>query len=189
MEKELKNPDIRRINDLEKVLYDKEWFSQNKENFEIYHMYRGIKEKDGLRYDITEVTSKMFGVEYPKTKGHYHPGDYGEIYMVIEGKAIYLLQNRDLSDIVYIEVNPGEVAIIPPGYGHVTINCTDKPLKMANWVSPDFNSLYEPFLEKEGAAYFYTTEGWVKNEKYGKIPEIRKENSEKELPKDLNFLK
>ncbi len=189
MEEQLKKPDIRYINDLEKVLYDKEWFNENKENFEAYYMYRGVEEKNGLRYDITEVTAKMFGKEYPKTKGHYHPGEHGEVYIVLEGKAIYLLQNKDLSDIVYIETNPGEVAIIPAGYGHVTINPSDEPLKMANWVNPNFDSLYEPILEKEGATYFYTTKGWVKNEKYGKLPKIRKENPERELPKDLSFLK
>lgn len=188
MEKELKNPDIRKIKDMKEVLYDKDWGQKNK-NYEAYFMYRGVDEKKGLRYDITEMPFKMFGEEYPKTKGHYHPGDYGEIYQVLEGKAIYLLQNRDLTDIVAIETHPGEVAIIPPGYGHVTINPGPEKLKMANWVSPEFDSLYEPILEKRGAAYFYTTDGWIKNKNYEDLPDLRKEKPEKELPGDLEFLK
>ncbi len=188
MGKQLKDPDIRRVSDMKEVIYDKEWL-ESTEDFDAYYMYRGVDKKNGLRYDITEMPFEMFGKEYPKTKGHYHPGDYGEIYQVLEGRAIYLLQDRNLEDIVAIETKAGEVAIIPPGYGHITINPGPEKLKMANWVSPEFDSMYEPILEKKGAAYFYTKEGWVKNEKYGDIPEIREENPEKELPENLDFLK
>ncbi len=188
MEKQLKDPDIRKVSDMEDVIYDKEWLKSTKD-FDAYYMYRGVEEKNGLRYDITEMPFKMFGKEYPKTKGHYHPGDYGEVYQVLEGKAIYLLQNRDLSDIVAIETNPGEVAIIPAGYGHVTINPGPDKLKMANWVSPEFDSIYDPVMEKEGAGYFYTKKGWIKNPNYKELPEIRKEKPEKKLPEDLEFLK
>lgn len=188
MGKELKNPDIRHIMDMKDVLYDKKW-AKKTDNFEAYYMYRGVDEKKDLRYDITEFPFKMFGKEYPKTKGHYHPGDFGEIYQVLEGEAIYLLQNKDLSDIVAIRAKEGQVAIIPAGYGHVTINPGEKTLKMANWVSPHFDALYEPVLEKEGAAYYYTEDGWIKNENYGKIADLRFEEPEDELPEDLNFLK
>lgn len=188
MEKELKNPDIRTLKDLKGVLYDQEWY-QTVENFDAYYMYRGVKEKNGLRYDITAIPFKMFGQEYPKTKGHYHPDDYGELYIVLDGQAIYLLQDKKLSDIVVIKTNPGEIAIIPPGYGHITINPGPKDLKMANWVNPNFNSLYEPILKKGGAAYFYTKDGWTKNKNYGKIPKIRYEEPEKKFPQNLSFLK
>lgn len=188
MEKELKNPDIRKIKEMEKVLYDKKWGKENK-NYKAYYMYRGIDKKNGLRYDITEIPFKMFGEEYPKTKGHYHPGDYGEIYQVLEGNAIYLLQNKNLTDVVTIETNPGEVAIIPPGYGHVTVNPGPSKLKMANWVSPNFNSLYKPIEKKHGAAYFYTAKGWIKNKNYKGLPDLRKEDPEEKMPKNLEFLK
>jgi len=183
---ELKNPDIRYINDLKGVLYNEEWIE---DNFEAYYMYRGLEEKDGLRYDITVIPFRIFGEEFPKTKGHYHPGKYGEIYIVLEGKALYLLQNKDLSDIVVIEAKAGEVAIIPPDYGHITINPGKEDLKMANWVCPDFKSLYGPIEEKKGGAYFYTKEGWIKNKNYEKLPEIRFEKGEKKIPEDLSFLK
>jgi len=188
MGEQLKNPDIRYIEDMKEVLYDRDWLEKT-DNFEAYYMYRGIKKKAGLRYDITEMPFKMFGREFPKTKGHYHPNDYGEVYQVLKGRAIYLLQDRELEDVVTIETGPGEVVIIPPGYGHVTINPGPKTLKMANWVSPEFDSLYEPILEKKGAAYFHTTDGWIKNPNYDKLPKIRKEEPEKGLPEDLEFLK
>ena len=188
MEKQLKNPDVRKISDMKDVIYDKDWLKKT-EDFEAYHMYRGVDKKNGLRYDVTEMPFKMFGKEYPKTKGHYHPGDYGEIYQVLKGRAIYLLQDRELEDVVAIETKAGEVAIIPPGYGHITINPGPEKLRMANWVSPEFDSIYEPIMEKKGAAYLYTEDGWIKNEEYENIPEIRWEEPEKELPEDLEFLK
>jgi glucose-6-phosphate isomerase, archaeal len=185
MEEELKNPDIRKIKDLESVLYDKKW-SKETENFDAYYMYRGVKKEKELRYDITIIPFKMFGEEFPKTKGHYHPERYGEIYKVLEGKAFYLLQKKDLSDIFVIDTDEGEFAVIPPGYGHITINPGKKNLKMANWVNPCFESEYEEIEEKNGGSYFYTINGWIKNINYKNIPDIRIEKGKKEPPKILS---
>ncbi|MEA3558206.1 MAG: glucose-6-phosphate isomerase, partial [Candidatus Thermoplasmatota archaeon] len=46
-------------------------------------------------------------------------------------------------------------------------------LKMANLVARDFSSLYQPLQEKQGAAYFELTNGWVKNQAYKRVPELR----------------
>jgi len=50
----LKNiqPDIRYLKDMKEVVYDKEWLKKAPRDLELYYMYRGIKKKDGLRYDI-----------------------------------------------------------------------------------------------------------------------------------------
>lgn len=178
------DPNIRYIKDLENVLYDKEWF-QNQENFEAYYMYRGIKEEKGLRYDITIIPFRMFGKEFPKTKGHYHPKQYGEIYTVLEGKAFYLLQKKDLSDVFVVKADKGDFVVIPPEYGHITINPGNKELKMANWVSPNFESEYSEIEEKNGASYFYTTNGWIKNTNYKNISNLRFEKGTKKKPKIL----
>ena len=63
--------------------------------------------------------------------------------------------------------------IIPPGYGHLTINSSDKVLKMANWIALNAESIYSPIAEKGGGAYFFLRDGLVKNSKYVNIPEIR----------------
>jgi glucose-6-phosphate isomerase, archaeal len=175
-------PDIRHIKDLESVLYDKEWFQRENPDFGAYYMYRDIKRENGLRYDETVIPFRMFGEEFPKTKGHYHPKQYGEIYTVLEGKALYLLQKKDLSDVFVIDTDEGEFAVIPPGYGHITINPGKKDLKMANWVDPNFKSEYKKMEEKNGGAYFYTINGWIKNRKYKNTPDIRVEKAKKEPP-------
>jgi len=189
---ELKNPDIRRLYDLENVLYDQKWF-KNKENEDLYYMYRGVNKKDNLRYDITIVLAKMLGKEFNKTKGHYHPNEYGELYIVLEGWALYLIQkinnNKDLEDLYIVEAKKGDHVIVPPGYGHITINPGEKDLKMANWVHNEFNSIYQPIEEKKGGAYYYTIKGWIKNNNYKKNIKINFKEPLKDFPQDLSFLK
>jgi glucose-6-phosphate isomerase, archaeal len=187
----LENPDIRYLYSLNKVIYDREWLKSSP-NIELYYMYRDLKSDGNLRYDITIIPAKMLGQEYNKTKGHYHPGNYGETYTVLEGKAIYLMQKikeDEIEDIYAVEAEKGESIIIPPRYGHITINPGKEDLKMSNWVCSDFSSIYEPIEEKGGAGYFYTNNGWIKNEKYKNTPPLRFEKSLKKLPEDLNFLR
>jgi len=85
-----KKPDIRYLNDMKEVIYDKKWL-KTAPNLVLYYMYRGIKKEGNLRYDITVIPSRMLGKEFVKTKGHEHIGEYGELYMVLEGEAICLM--------------------------------------------------------------------------------------------------
>ena len=186
-------PDIRKLNDVREVLADKD-FAKNSADMDLYYMYRGLEGNGELRYDITVLRPQMLGNEFNKTKGHYHISAYPEIYVVLEGKAIYLLQKRndngDIEDIYAVEVNSGECAIMPPFYGHVTINPSEtQELKMANWISDSCKSDYLPYIEKQGAGYYYTKQGWIKNENYKNLPELRFEKSLKSIPEDLDFLK
>jgi len=185
-------PDIRHLNDMREVLCDKD-FAKNAPDTELYYMYRGMGKKDELRYDITVVPAKMLGSEFNKTKGHYHIGGYPEIYMVLEGTAIYLLQKRnaagEIKDAFTVEVKKGECAIMPAFYGHVTINPSEtEELKMANWISDNCKSDYSPFVQLQGACYYFTKQGWTKNENYKTVPELRFEQSLKSIPQDLDFL-
>ena len=184
-------PDIRYLKDMKDVLYDRKW-AKTAPNFEIYYMYRGIKRKNGLRYDITIIPSGMLGKEFSKTKGHYHPKKFGEVYIILEGKALFLTQKRrnsHIEDIYAVKMKKGDILIIPPYYGHIIINPGKKILKTANWVYPKFKSIYEPIEKQGGAGYFFTTKGWVKNRNYKKVPKLRFEKPLKTLPKDLSFLK
>jgi glucose-6-phosphate isomerase, archaeal len=193
-------PGIRRLFDMKDVIYDREWLS-NAENSELYYMYRelSLSKKDaaamkehGLRYDITVIPPRMLGNEFVKTAGHYHPLVPGtritfpEIYEVLGGEATYILQkpdNEGINDVILVKADAGDKVIIPPGYGHLTINASNKVLKMANWVARDFESIYQPIKEKGGGAYFILDTGMVKNPRYEHVPEIkpRKPSNLKEL--------
>lgn len=183
-----KEPDIRRLYDMKDVIYDKIWLA-GAENVDLYYMYRDLYlsksdleklREQNLRYDITIIPPRMMGTEYVKTAGHYHPRisessiTYPEIYEVLEGEALYLLQKQDLSDVVVVNASAGDKVLIPPGYGHVTINRSNNTLKMANFVARDFSSLYEPYREKGGGAYFFTKDGWIKNPQYPEVAELRR---------------
>ncbi len=186
-----KKPDIRYLDDMREVLCDRKW-AKKAPNLEVYYMYRGLKKKNGLRYDITLIPPQMLGKEFVKTKGHEHLGKFGELYIVLEGAAIFLMQKREgdkIKDVYVIKAKKGEVAIIPPHSGHVTINPSKKPLKMANWVAENCQSSYKAFEKKRGACYYFTESGWIKNGNYKKIPKLRFEKPLKKIPKNLDFLK
>ncbi|TGC10985.1 glucose-6-phosphate isomerase family protein [Methanolobus halotolerans] len=186
----IRTPDIRMLYDMKEVLYDKEWLSQAG-NMELYYMYRDlyrnksdlekIKEHN-LRYDITIIPPKMLGREYVKTAGHYHPFvpgttlSYAEVYQVLEGTATYLLQKQEgdmITDVMVYVAEKGDCVVIPPDYGHITINATGETLKMANWVARDFSSVYEPIKELSGAAYYLLVDGFITNPDYAEVPPIR----------------
>jgi glucose-6-phosphate isomerase len=191
--------DIRWAYDLKPVLA---FPDELKENFPAYYMFRDVyySKKDyevikehNLRFDITVIPPNKIGKEFIKTFGHYHPIaenglSYTEIYEVLKGEAYYLLQkleNGKIVDVVVVEAKEGDKVIIPPNYGHVTINPSNKELKMANWVYRHFKSDYEPYERLRGACYYYTEDGWIKNPNYGDVPEIR--FVKPKIPKELDL--
>ncbi|MBU4202243.1 MAG: hypothetical protein L6243_05795 [Candidatus Altiarchaeales archaeon] len=183
-------PDIRWLSDMLDVIYDREWLDsvQNPEEVELYYMYRDLALSDEdrelmqnnkLRYDITVIPPLNLGKEFVKTKGHCHPPapanslSYPELYEVLEGEAHYLLQKED--DVILVSAQMGDKVVIPPKYCHITINPSSQELRMANFVSTEFESDYGSIIEKKGGAYFELTDGKViGNKNYQKLPELRK---------------
>ena len=187
----LQNPDIRYLDDIKGVVFDAKW-AESAENRELYYMYRGVKSDGDLRYDITVIPAFLMGKEFVKTKGHYHCNDSQEVYSVLEGKAIFLFQKGkdEIEDVYAVSANEGESVVIPSGYGHITINPdTKETLKLSNWVNESCISAYKPIEDKKGACYFYTVEGWIKNNNYKSVPELRFEKPLLKEPEDLSFLK
>jgi len=184
-EGELPQPAVRTVEDMRPVLADPSCTSSGP----LYFMYRDLAKSDvdwnwlhlnKLRYDITVIPPCTICGELVKTKGHYHPNNpagtgYPEIYEVIEGQAHYLLQSRRLDDVVMVSAYAGDLVIIPPGYGHVTINpSSDTTLVMANLVSRAFESEYGPYEKYQGGAYYEMSDGRVqKNSRYPDLPHVR----------------
>lgn len=183
-------PDIRYLSDMREVLYDQKW-TKKAPNFKLYYMYRGIKKKAGLRYDITVIPPRMLGKEFVKTKGHEHSKKYGEIYIVLEGQALYLMQksnNNEIEDVYAVKARKGQSIIIPPYYGHITINPSKKKLIEANWLCEKCKNIYDLFEKKQGACYYYLKSGWVKNKNYKLVPKLKFKKPLKGEPKNLDFL-
>lgn len=183
-------PQPRALREMQAVVFDRDWLRTADLDQTLYLMYRDCvlphdrqsAEKLAVRYDITVLLPVRLGREYNKTKGHYHseykPGlCYPELYQVLEGEAHILLQKpagETVSDVVLVIATEGQIVLVPPNYGHITINPTDRMLKMANWVSTRVQSFYEPFEAKGGGAYFELCDGLhIPNPRYGALPPLR----------------
>lgn len=189
---------VRRLGDLEHVLFDSSFLASADLSVPLYFMYRDLysqlKEKR-VRYDVTIILPFALGQEFNKTLGHYHPPSpsglsFTEVYQVLHGCAHYLLQKRNsegkIADVVLVKAEVGDVIVVPPGYGHVTINPSSEPLVMANLVCDDFESVYDDYQKKRGAAYFELATGeLVKNARYGLLPEARVLKGEKLFKKSI----
>ncbi|NLZ31451.1 MAG: glucose-6-phosphate isomerase [Methanomicrobiales archaeon] len=180
----LPEPSVRTLGDMRCVLANPD----RSGNIPLYYMYRDLAltagdraylREQNVRFDITVIPPGTVGGEYVKTKGHYHPLSpsgigYPELYQVLDGEALYLLQRSDLRDIVVVTAKAGEFVLIPPGYGHVTINAGKEELAMANLVSAGFSSEYTFYERMQGGAYYLTEEGgWVQNPRYPAVPPVR----------------
>ncbi len=184
-EGELPQPSVRTIEEMRSVLASPSCGKSGS----LYYMYRDLAKSDrdwswlhsqNLRYDITVIPPLDLCGEWVKTKGHYHPKNpsgigYPEIYEVIEGNARYLLQSRSLDDAVMISASAGDLVIIPPEYGHISINPSpDTTLVMANIVSTAFESEYGEYEKYHGAAYYVMSSGTIqKNSYYPPLPPLR----------------
>jgi len=74
-----------------------------------------------------------------------------------------------------ISARAGDIVIIPPEYGHISINpSADQTLAMANIVSTAFESEYGEYETLHGAAYYAMSDGNLqKNPCYPKMPVVR----------------
>lgn len=185
-EGELPQPVIRTVEEMRPVLFD----PQCRCSDPLYFMYRDLSRsvadwqwlhQHRLRYDLTVIPPHDLCGEWVKTKGHYHPKNaagvgFPEIYEVLEGSAHYLLQSCTLDDIVLITANAGDLVIIPPDHGHITINPSpDQALSMANIVSTAFESEYGEYEVRHGAAYYELSNGTlVRNPAYQNVAPVRR---------------
>lgn len=181
---------VRPLKELAEVICDKDWL-KTAPNFIVYYVWRGVKEKDDLRYDITLIPPRMLGIEFPKTKGNRNSKNYPELYTVLEGEAIFLLQKmkgKTVQEIIAIPAKKGDWTIASSEYIVMTINPSKKTLKMGNWVSKKNENIYGEIEPLSGAGYYYTKNGWVKNKNYKKVPKLRFKKPLKKAPKNLDFL-
>ena len=166
----------------------------------VYRAYRNIRYASdeaaflrfGCRYDITVVLPGTVNGEFFKTSGHYHANTalaacpFGEVYEVIEGEIVFVLQRNPLFDrpgggeiqtLQAVLVKAGQSIIVPPYCGHGSINPTDRVAAFSNIAVTACPNDYAPIIQRRGlAAYIMQTPtgGWeaIPNEHYGALPEI-----------------
>ena len=154
-----------------------------------YYMIRGGSDKR----NITVWEPGTIGGEYIKAYGHYHVGDLEEVYTVLEGEGIIILQspiiNGGIESFKAIKVKAGDKVHIPKNTGHLAINIgkswlvtsDDSPVNLEEKdpVSLPGHADYEPFRKMKGAAYYVVEKNGkpilVKNPSYQTVPKANME--------------
>lgn len=169
----------------------------------VYTVYRNVRRSGdaakidaaGLRYDITVIPPGYFAgneKEFFRTAGHYHALlperdiAYPEAYEVVSGRAFWLIQRPSrndagtLEEIYIVEAAAGEKAVIPPNFGHISINASSEPLVLANWIAAGIAYDYRPYRELRGGGA-RAVDGSVPdtiefetNRRYRQVPEMQK---------------
>lgn len=138
-----------------------------------FEAHRALFQKYDFRYDITAIMPGVINGECKKTSGHYHgyisgqTYTYSEVYEVLHGECIYILQkvmnfDKDeepqISDLMAVRVKAGQAIIIPPFYGHCSINIGDDVLLFSNIAVVSCPLHYAPIKEKHGLAIYVAKE-------------------------------
>ena len=182
---------VRKLHDLDAV-----WANPVQDEDRVIYRYTSGLHLDGdeavwsaanVIYGIVIFPPGVFGGEYVKSSGQYHPPTTPsgmatpEIYTVLSGVGHFLLQKASppyarIEDVVLVEVCEGETFVVPPDYGHLQINPSPEPLVFSYAVMDGMKGCYDPFKERRGAAYYVMSDakdGHVFNTRYGKQVPLR----------------
>ena len=157
----------RTLRDMKKVLAA---YAEDNGNQDAYYMYRNVYRSGDIRLDITVIPAGPFGEECAKTFGHYHPGSedgpgYPEVYQVLHGSAVFILQKKNRNgsvNVSLVNAERGDCVLLPPGHGHVTVNRGEDVLVLSNIVYDRFEALYGDYGSNQGAAYYYLKGGEIR---------------------------
>ncbi|TFD70950.1 cupin domain-containing protein [Cryobacterium gelidum] len=78
-----------------------------------------------LPQSITTIHPGTTGGEFWMTKGHQHPNHQGEIYLGMSGNGGLLM--FDGKDTRWVDMAPGTIGYIPPGWAHRSVNVGSEP--------------------------------------------------------------
>jgi len=114
----------------------------------IYKVYEMAYSGPGaLSYAITEIEPGKIGKEYYFTKGHFHSKAAAEVYIVLGGKGILLMENRS-GNTRTLNMFKGAVLYVDPEYAHRSINTGNEKLIFLAVYQSDAGHDYESIKEK-----------------------------------------
>lgn len=120
---------VRRMSDLEGLFADHEaWqLSAQGDNPVVYTVSSSpVPEIDReLPQSITTIRPGTTSGEFWMTKGHQHPNHQGEIYLALAGTGGLLM--FDGVNTRWLEMHPGTIGYIPPGWAHRSVNVGTDP--------------------------------------------------------------
>ncbi|MEX0885502.1 MAG: glucose-6-phosphate isomerase family protein [Phycisphaeraceae bacterium] len=155
-------------------------------------VHRAELEHRHLLFGVVTYAAGRLGPEPVRSQGHVHKlsprvgWSTPEVYEVWSGRAVILMQESDGDDpgrCFAVEVGPGEVVIVPPGWAHATISAdVDQPLTFGAWCDRDYGFVYDGVRAHGGLAWFPLVDDddaltWQPNDRYDrrelvcKVPE------------------
>ena len=179
-------PSVRKLADMRPVLAFPSKDCPLPPDTPTYFMYREVARFGHVRYDVTMIPALDLCGEHNKTLGHSHPKSpkgafYPEAYEILEGKAHIFLQKVSqlgVEDAVMLSAEKGDCLLVPPGYGHISVNPGKKDLVMANLVSDAFQSDYAHYILRRGGCFYETSDGKImRNKNYGSGFDLRKDSA------------
>jgi glucose-6-phosphate isomerase, archaeal len=121
----------RRISDMAGVFADSDAWRLAEESGDpvVYTVASSpVPEADGeLPQSITTIYPGDCGGELYMTKGHQHPDPQGEIYLGLAGAGGLLMFDGERTR--WIDMAPGVIGYIPPGWAHRSVNVGAEPYR------------------------------------------------------------
>lgn len=131
--------------------------------------------------NITILTPGKNGEEYNKTYGHFHNFQGVEIYNVVYGQGVIIMQRNDengeAKEFRIMGIRAGMSVEVPIGYGHCLVNVSKTYLVTIDNSPGDAKAdNYQPVKEKHGFAYYIVDKkgevGFDQNPNYHLHPQI-----------------
>jgi oxalate decarboxylase/phosphoglucose isomerase-like protein (cupin superfamily) len=131
--------------------------------------------------NITVITPGLNGIEFNKTFGHFHTYPEVEIYNVVYGQGVLLMQRNDedgeAKEIRIVGLRPGSTVEVPAGYGHTIVNVGKNYLVVIDNAPQNQKSdNIEVVRSRHGLAYYIVDKkgevGFEPNPNYHLHPQI-----------------
>lgn len=125
---------------------------------------RALIEERMLLFGVVTYAAGRLGNEPVRSQGHVHAvsdssgSSTPEVYEIWRGRALILMQESTQDDpgrCFAVEAGPGDVVVVPPGWGHATISAdTEHPLTFGAWCVRDYGFEYEDVRKHRGLAFY-----------------------------------
>lgn len=131
--------------------------------------------------NVTILSPGLNGIEFNKTYGHFHNYAGVEIYHIVYGQGILIMQRNDeegeAKEVKVVSLRGGMNVEIPAGYGHALINVGKTYLVTIDNAPADPKAHnFEPVKQKQGLAYYVIDKkgeiGFEPNRNYKLHPQI-----------------
>lgn len=135
-----------------------------------------------LLFGIVSYASGKLGQEPVRSQGHVHipfspAGNWStpEVYEIWSGRAVVYMQESvsdDPGKCYAVYAGPGEVVIVPPGWGHMAVNVDPaNEMTFGAWCVREYGFEYEEVRAHNGLAWFPLLDAednveWKRNPSY-----------------------